>query len=169
MLIVIDMQEKLVPHIDDGIWLAERVSVLVRAADLLDVPIVFTEQNPRGLGSAIHGFIGARHRLIEKETFDATLTPAFLDALPPEPSTVWIAGAEAHICVLLTALGLMKMGHRVEWIADAVGSRRVEDRARALERARQDGARVSTVETAVFGWMGSFRHPRFRDVLSLIK
>jgi nicotinamidase-related amidase len=169
MLIVIDMQEKLVPHIDDGIWLAERVSILVRAADLLDVPIVFTEQNPRGLGSAIHGFIGARHRLVEKETFDATLAPAFLEALPPEPSTVWIAGAEAHICVLMTALGLLRLGHRVEWIADAVGSRRMEDRSRALERALQDGARVTTVETAVFGWMGTFRHPRFRDVLALVR
>jgi len=98
-----------------------------------------------------------------------TLVPAFVDALPPAPATMWVAGAEAHVCVLLTVLGLLRLGYRVEYVADAVASRRAEDRAVALERARQDGARLTTVETAIFGWLGSFRHPRFRDALALIK
>ena len=89
--------------------------------------------------------------------------------MPPAPATLWVAGAEAHVCVLLTVLGLLRLGYRVEYVADAVASRRADDRAVALERAQQEGARLTTVETTIFGWLGSFRHPRFRDVLALIK
>jgi nicotinamidase-related amidase len=168
-LVVIDMQARLVPHIDGGERLGARVETLMRAADLLDVPVIVTEQNPRGLGASLPGLIGERHRLIEKDSFDATRAPAFLDALPAAPATLWIAGAEAHVCVLLTALGLLQRGYRVEWVTDAVGSRRAEDRAVAAMRAQQEGARVTTVETAIFGWLGDFRHPRFREVLALIR
>jgi hypothetical protein len=66
-------------------------------------------------------------------------------------------------------LGLLRLGYRVEYVADAVASRRAADRAVAIERAQQDGARLTTVETTIFGWLGSFRHPRFRDVLALLK
>jgi nicotinamidase-related amidase len=168
-LVVIDMQTKLVPHIDGGERLGARVGTLMRAADLLDVPVIVTEQNPRGLGAILPELVSGRHRLIEKDSFDATRAAAFLGALPPAPATLWIAGAEAHVCVLLTALGLLQRGYRVEWVADAVGSRHAEDRAVAAIRAQQDGARLTTVETTLFGWLGDFRHPRFRDVLAMIK
>ncbi len=64
---------------------------------------------------------------------------------------MWITGVEAHVCVLLTAIGLLQRSYRVEWVADAVGSRRADDRAAALLRAQQEGAHITTVETAVFG------------------
>ncbi|KND60748.1 Isochorismatase [Candidatus Burkholderia verschuerenii] len=168
-LVVIDMQAKLVPHIDDGERVTQRVAAIVRAAGLLDVPVVATEQNPRGLGATVDGLLDGRHRLIEKDSFDATRANAFLAALPPAPGTLWIAGAEAHVCVLLTAIGLLARGYRVEWLADAVGSRRAADRATANLRAQQEGARLTTVETAIFSWLGDFRHPRFREALALIK
>jgi nicotinamidase-related amidase len=168
-LVVIDMQAKLVPHVDDGARVAQRVATIARAAGLLDVPVIVTEQNPHRLGATVDGLIDAPHRLIEKDTFDATRADAFLAALPTAPATLWIAGAEAHVCVLLTAIGLLERGYRVEWVADAVGSRRATDRATANLRAQQNGARLTTVETAIFGWLGDFRHPRFRDVLALIK
>jgi nicotinamidase-related amidase len=82
---------------------------------------------------------------------------------------LWVAGAEAHVCVLLTVLGLLRLGYRVEYVADAVASRRPADRAVALERAQQEGARLTTVETTIFGWLGTYRHPRFREALALIK
>ncbi|SAK89743.1 isochorismatase hydrolase [Caballeronia catudaia] len=171
MLVVIDMQARLLAHLDGGERLGERVGTLLRAANLLDVPVVVTEQNSRGLGGTAGSLLepvrGAN--IIEKHTFDATLEPAFVDALPPAPATLWVAGAEAHVCVLLTVLGLLRLGYRVELVADAVASRRAADRAVALERARQDCARLTTVETAIFGWLGSYRHPRFRDALALVK
>jgi nicotinamidase-related amidase len=169
MLVVIDMQAKLLPHIDDGSRLTQRVATLLRAADWLEVPVVVTEQNPRGLGSTALALDAARHRVIEKDTFDATLSSDFLAALPAAPATLWIAGAEAHVCVLLSTIGLLKRGYRVEWIADAVGSRRAEDRAVAMMRAQQEGAFLTTAETTLFGWLGSCKHPRFKDVLALIK
>ncbi|WP_321792952.1 isochorismatase family protein [Caballeronia sp. J97] len=171
MLVIVDMQARLLPHLDGAERLTERAGTLLRAANLLDVPVVFTEQNPQRLGGTADALLRDLQSAkgIEKHTFDATLEPAFVDALPPAPATVWVAGAEAHVCVLLTTLGLLRLGYRVEYVADAVASRRAADRTIALERAQQDGARLTTVETAIFGWLGSFRHPRFRDALALIK
>jgi nicotinamidase-related amidase len=171
MLVVIDMQGRLLPHLDGGERLTGRVATLLRAANLLDVPVVATEQNPAGLGATADTLLPDMRSatVIEKDTFDATLAPAFVAALPPVTQTLWVAGAEAHVCVLLTVLGLLRLGYRVEYVADAVASRRAADRAVALERAQQEGARLTTVETTIFGWLGTYRHPRFREALALIK
>ncbi len=169
VLIIVDMQAKLMPHIDGGAAVLARCTALVRAADLLDVPVLVTEQNPRGLGASVDGLIGARHRVIEKHTFDATLCPEFVSALPSKETVLFVAGCEAHVCVLLTVTGLLKLGYTVELIADATGSRAPENKAIALARAQREGAFPTTTETAIFGWLGSCRHPRFRDALALIK
>jgi nicotinamidase-related amidase len=169
ILVVIDMQAKLMPHIDNGAAVLRRCLALVKAADLLDIPVLVTEQNPRGLGASIDGLIGERHRVIEKESFDATLCPDFVAALPSKETVLFVAGCEAHVCVLLTVTGLLKLGYTVELIADAVGSRAPENKAIALARAQREGALPTTTETAIFGWLGSCRHPRFRDALALIK
>jgi nicotinamidase-related amidase len=169
VLVVIDMQAKLMPHIDNGAAVLRRCLALVKAADLLDIPVLVTEQNPRGLGASVDGLIGERHRAIGKETFDATLCPEFVAALPSKDTVLFVAGCEAHVCVLLTVTGLLKLGYTVELVADAVGSRTPENKAIALARAQREGALPTTTETAIFGWLGSCRHPRFRDALALIK
>jgi nicotinamidase-related amidase len=171
MLVIIDMQERLVPHLDGGEALTGRVATLLRAANLLDMPVLATEQNPRGLGGMVERLRAdvRAANIIGKDTFDATLAPAFAAALPPAAEPLWIVGAEAHVCVLMTTLGLLQRGYRVEYVADAVASRRPADRAIALERAQQEGARLTTVETAIFGWLGTCRHPRFRDALALVR
>jgi nicotinamidase-related amidase len=157
LLVVIDMQAKLMPHIDAGESVLRQCRTLVATAGLLDLPVLVTEQNPHGLGRTVDGLIAERHRLIEKDTFDATLNPAF------------VAGCEAHVCVLLTVLGLRRLGYPVELIADATGSRTCANKASALRRAELEGARPTTAETTVFGWLGSCRHPDFRRVLALVK
>ena len=169
VLVVIDMQAKLMPHIDNGAAVLRRCLALVKAADMLDIPVLVTEQNSRGLGASVDGLIGERHRVIEKESFDATLCPDFVAALPSKETVLFVAGCEAHVCVLLTVTGLLKLGYTVELIADAVGSRMPENKAIALARAQREGAFPTTAETAIFGWLGSCRHPRFRDALTLIK
>ena len=157
------------PHIDNGAAVLRRCLALLKAADLLDISILVTEQNPRGLGASVDGLIGERHRVIEKNTFDATLCPEFLAALPSKDTALFVAGCEAHVCVLLTVTGLLKLGYTVELVADAVGSRAPENKAIALARAQREGALPTTTETAIFGWLGSCRHARFRDALALIK
>ena len=169
VLVVIDMQAKLMPHIDNGAAVLKRCVTLVKAADLLDIPVLVTEQNPRGLGGSAAGLISERHRVIEKDTFDATLCPDFVAALPSKDSVLFVAGCEAHVCVLLTVNGLLKLGYTVELIADAVGSRAPENKAIALARAQREGALATTTESTIFGWLGSCRHPRFRNALALIK
>jgi nicotinamidase-related amidase len=169
VLVMIDMQAKLMPHIDNGAAVLTRCLALVKAADLLDITVVVTEQNPRGLGASADGLIGERHRVIEKESFDATLCPDFVAALPSKDTVLFVAGCEAHVCVLLTVTGLLKLGYTVELIADAVGSRTPDNKAIALARAQREGALPTTTETAIFGWLGSCRHPLFRDALALIK
>ena len=169
VLVVIDMQAKLMPHIDNGAAVLRRCLALVKAADLLDIPVLVTEQNPQGLGASVDGLTGERHRVIEKDTFDATLCPDFMAALPSKDTVLFVAGCEAHVCVLLTVTGLLKLGYTVELIADAVGSRALENKAIALARAQREGALPTTTETTIFGWMGSCRHPRFREALALIK
>jgi len=169
MLIVVDMQAKLMPHIDGAEHVFGRCAALIAAADLLNIPVLFTEQNPRGLGVTVDGLIGERQRVIEKHTFDATLCPDFVAALPSKDTVLFVAGCEAHVCVLLTVRGLLKLGYTVELIADATGSRAPENKAIALARAQHDGAFPTTAETAIFGWLESCRHPRFKDVLALVK
>jgi nicotinamidase-related amidase len=169
VLVIIDMQANLMPHIDSGAAVLKHCVALVKAADLLDIPVLITEQNPRGLGPSVDGLIGERHRVIKKDTFDATRCPDFVAALPSKETVLFVAGCEAHVCVLLTVTGLLKLGYTVELIADAVGSRAPENKAIALTRAQREGALPTTTESTIFGWLGSCRHPRFKDALALIK
>jgi len=157
------------PHIDNGAAVLKRCVALVRTAGLLGIRVLVTEQNPRGLGPSVDGLIGERHRVIEKDTFDATLCPYFVAALPSKETVLFVAGCEAHVCVLLTVTGLLRLGYTVELIADAVGSRAPENKAIALARAQREGALPTTTESTIFGWLGSCRHPRFRDALALVK
>lgn len=168
-LIVVDMQAKLMPHIEHGERVFRHCAALIRAADLLHIPVLFTEQNSHGLGATVDGLIGERHRSIEKHTFDATLCPEFTAALPSRNTVLFVTGCEAHVCVLLTVRGLLRLGYTVELVADATGSRAPENKAIALARAQQDGAVPTTAETVIFGWLESCRHPRFKDVLALVK
>jgi nicotinamidase-related amidase len=169
VLVVIDMQAKLMPHIDNGAAVLKRCVALVRTAGLLGIRVLVTEQNPRGLGPSVDGLIGERHRVIEKDSFDATLCPDFVAALPSKETVLFVAGCEAHVCVLLTVTSLLRLGYTVELIADAVGSRAPENKAIALARAQREGALPTTTESTIFGWLGSCRHPRFRDALALVK
>jgi isochorismate hydrolase len=101
-------------------------------------------------------------------TFDATATPEVLQHLPPDRTPV-VAGCEAHVCVLQTVLGLLALGRPVTVVADAIASRRSESRAGALDRLSRHGAEIVTTEMAIFEWLGSASHPRFKDALALLR
>ncbi len=166
LLVVIDLQARLVPAIAEGEGVVATARRLCAAADLLGVPVLLTEQNPAGLGGTVPDLAG--REAFPKMDFDVTRAPGFLDRLPPGADVI-LAGCEAHICVLQTALGLLGTGHRVRIVQDAVGSRRIENREAALTRLAAQGADVVTSEMVVFEWLGSAAHPRFRDVVKLVK
>lgn len=166
-LLVVDFQARLMPAIDRGPDAVANARRLLDAAGLFAVPVLFTEQNPDGLGTTVPELAGG-HPVFHKMTFDAVRAPGFLDRIPPDREIV-VAGCEAHVCVLQTVLGLLDAGRRVQVVSDAVGSRRPDNKAVGLTRMERHGAGIVTTEMAVFEWLGSAEHPRFREAIRLIK
>ncbi len=170
VLLVVDFQGRLMPAIHEGAAAVAQARRLLDAAALLDVPARFTEQNPRGLGPTLPELRPDDPGLVvEKMTFDAVRGSDLLARLPDDRPDVVVAGCEAHVCVLQTVLGLLDRGRRVFVARDAVGSRRPESKEAGLARMARHGAEIVTVEMAIFEWLGSAEHPRFREALRLIR
>lgn len=167
-LLVVDMQGRLMPAIDDGDGVTARVRRLLDAATLLDVPILLTEQNAKGLGSTIADLNPDSFNVAQKMTFDACRAPDFFTHLPDRPEIV-VAGCESHVCVLQTVLGLLDAGKRVYLVRDAIGSRHLENKETAIRRMEKHGAEVVTSEMVIFEWLATAEHPRFRDLVKLVK
>lgn len=164
-LLLVDLQQRLMPAIADGEKVIARSVRLAEAATLLGVPVLATEQVPEKLGPTVEQLAGYPHLVTPKSRFAADGG----GLVPPGRSEIVVAGAEAHVCVLQTVLALVADGHRVLVVADAVGSRDPQDRAVALERARAAGAEIVTSEMVLFEWLGDATHPRFREVQKLLK
>src|SRR4249920_1452665 len=168
VLLLIDLQERLMPVIHDHEAVVARAVRLAEAATLLDVPVRGTEQNPAGLGRTVPQLAGYPQEIMTKTTFSAAGDPGFA-ALLPAAGEIVVAGVEAHVCVLQTVLDLLDAGRRVVWAADATGSRDPADRAAAIDRARQHGAEVVTSEMVLFEWLRDSRHPEFREMQKLLR
>jgi nicotinamidase-related amidase len=169
VLLLVDLQQRLMPAIHDGDTVISRAVRLAEAATLLGVPVIATEQYPKGLGPTVPELARYPRATLAKTTFSAADAPGFAELLPAGTREAVIAGAEAHVCVLQTALGLLGSRHRVVLAADAAGSREPADRAAAIDRARFHGAEVVTSEMVLFEWLRDASHPGFRDVQKLLK
>ena len=121
VLLLIDLQERLIPAIHDGDVVVARAVRLAEAARLLEVPIRATEQYPAGLGRTVPPLADYPQKVLAKTAFSATADPGFPALLPSGVSQIVVAGCEAHVCVLQTVLSLLPRGHRVLMVADAVG------------------------------------------------
>ena len=168
-LLLIDLQERLMPAIYDGEVVVARAVRLAEAARLLEVPVRATEQYPAGLGPTVQPLAAYPQAVLAKTTFSAVEDPGFPALLPAGTSEIVVAGCEAHVCVLQTVLGLRGGGRRVLLAADAVGSRDPADRAAAIDRARQHGVEIVTSEMVLFEWLRDAQHPKFREVQNLLK
>jgi nicotinamidase-related amidase len=168
-ILIVDIQTRLLPAIHDGPAVAAAAARLAAGAALLEVPVVATEHHLAALGPTQDDVARHVRAVFRKMHFSAADEPGFEGWLPNARGTIFVAGCETHICVLQTALGLRRAGRRVAMVADASGSRREADRDFALQRARAHGVDVVTTEMVLFELMGSCEHPRFRDVLRLVK
>jgi len=166
---MVDIQQRLVPAIHDGDTMVTRTLRLAEAATLLGVPVRATEQYPAGLGPTVPALAAYPQAVLPKTTFAATGDPGFASLLPAGVSEIVIAGCEAHVCVLQTALELLGVGHHVVLVADAIGSRDPADKAAAIERARRQGVEIVTSEMVLFEWLRDAKHPHFREVQKLLK
>jgi nicotinamidase-related amidase len=169
VLLLVDLQQRLMPVIHDHDAVVARAVRLAEAAQLLDVPIRATEQYPAGLGPTVPSLAAYPQATLTKTTFSAAADPGFAALLPAGSGQVVVAGCEAHVCVLQTVLDLLGAGRRVVLAADATGSRDPADKAVAVERARQHGAEIVTSEMVLFEWLRDARHPKFREVQKLLK
>jgi nicotinamidase-related amidase len=168
LLLIVDFQSRLMPSIDQGAVAVKNAKRLIEMAKLIDVPIVFTEQNAKGLGATVDELPVSAGRLQHKMTFDAVRESDFLGKLPADRHIV-VAGCEAHVCVLQTVLGLLDAGRKVYVARDALGSRQAESKEAAIRRMERHGAEIVTTEMVVFEWLESAEHPRFREAIALIK
>lgn len=174
VLVVVDVQERLFNAMD-----AERrddmvanVKILVSAARRLDVPVLVTEQYPKGLGRTLpelRTLLGDTAPF-EKTAFSCAGADGFLDQIHALGADhVILTGIEAHVCVLLTALDLLTRGLRVSIVADAVCSRRPANLEIGLGQARQASAVVTATETVVFQLLGGADSDAFRELSKLLR
>ncbi|MEX3948641.1 isochorismatase family protein [Paraburkholderia sp. EG287B] len=168
IVVLIDLQTRLMPAIHDGASVVAQALRLGRIARGLDVPVIGTEQNPGALGENTQEIKDLCSTTVAKHHFDAA-ADGLLEALPEGRTRVIVAGCEAHVCVLQTAMGLLHRGLPVTVVVDAMGSRKVVDKEAAIARLNRAGAEMATVEMVAFEWLRSSQHPRFRDMLQLIR
>lgn len=170
-LLLVDYQARMMPAIHDADDVVAKALVLARAAALLEVPVLATEQNPDRLGANTEALARLCGQTVAKTHFDACQDGllAALDSSAPGRRQVVIAGCEAHVCMLQTALGLLRAGREVFVVENASGSRRPSDHGAAMRRLERAGATIVSHEMVLFEWLHDCRHPRFREVLALVK
>ena len=198
-LVLVDYQTRLMPSIFEGNLVMANAVKLARIAKLLDVPVWGTEENPESLGATvpeIHAAIqAAGGKTMDKMFFSAVADglgdllrppvrkapaggnarslPKHLQKAAPEPeegrSTIVIAGCEAHVCLMQTALDLLEEEFEVWVVTDACSSRSERNRDAAFDRLAGNGAELVTTEMVAFEWLRTAEHEAFKDVLGLIK
>lgn len=171
-LLVVDIQARLAPAVEGAERIIDRTRLLLEAARRLAVPVLVSEQYPRGLGHTDErlGPLPPGSAVIDKTSFSCLREPrlrAHLDRLGR--GQVVLCGMETHVCVLQTALDLRHAGWEVFVVADAVGSRREASRTLGLERMRDRGIDVVDSEMVVFEWLERAATEPFRELIALIK
>jgi len=169
VVLIVDMQASLMPAIDQSNQRIAAAQRLAKAAKLLDIPVLATEHLAHKLGSSVEPVARELEAVCHKTHFDGTKEDAFGAFMPANRSQVVVMGAEAHVCVMQTALGVLQSGQEVWMATDACGSRHDEDRELGLARLARAGAELVSTEMVMFEWLVHAHHPRFREVLAVIK
>jgi nicotinamidase-related amidase len=173
-LIVVDIQEKLLPPIFQKEYLVKNSQLLIRLAGILKLPTLMTTQYAKGLGNTIPEIASLmpETRPVDKQMFSCFGSDAFcslLKKLPGNRNTVLLCGMESHICVTQTALGAIREGYIVHVASDAVSSRTEWNWKIGLERMRAAGAVISSTEMMIYELLRSSGAPAFKELLPYLK
>jgi nicotinamidase-related amidase len=155
-LVLIDFQERLFPNVHEHPRVMARIDLLLAAANLMHVPVLLTEQYPKGLGRTVEEIRKTLPQIqpLEKIDFSCAAAPGFKERLASlHRDQIVLTGIETHICVAQTALDLASQGENVFVVADATSSRRPLDAQTALRRLEQKGLTIITAESVVFEWL----------------
>jgi nicotinamidase-related amidase len=173
-LVVIDIQEKLLPPIFQRAQLIKNSQLLIRLANILKLPALMSTQYAKGLGNAvpeISSLLPETHA-IDKQMFSCFGSEVFCSALkrlPGNRNTILLCGMESHICVTQTALAALREGYIVHVASDAVSSRTEWNWKVGLERMRAAGAVISSTEMIIYELLGSSGTPAFKKLLPYLK
>lgn len=169
-LLIVDVQEKLLPTIMDKEKLVWNIRRLMDGADALGVPIAATEQYPKGLGHSVEPIASRIEDRPEKITFSCGGCPAIFDSFRSRGiHKLLVVGIETHVCVLQTVLDVMAAGFRPYLAIDAMGSRHAVDHQTALGRMESSGATLTTTETALFEWCQAAGTDEFKQISKLVR
>ena len=172
VLVLIDIQERLFPHVHEYKRMLARVDLLLAAASLMRIPILLTEQYPKGLGSTIEEIreIIPEAQPLEKMDFSCVPVQSFMEQLSSlHGDQILLTGIETHICVAQTALDLASQGKSVFVVADATSSRRPLDAQIALQRLNHSGLTLVTAEAVVFEWLRRAGTEEFKTLQPKLK
>lgn len=170
IVFLVDLQSKLVPHIEDGHRVVRRAAFLLNVARELGIPIVATEQNPLRMGATDASLGEMDPAAHAKMRFSGVGCEAALAQIRASGRRqVVIVGVETHICVSLTAHDLLAEGFQVVVCPDAVGARTMDRHKLGMERIRDAGAAPAHTEAVAYEWMVGADHPKFKAVLELVK
>ncbi len=171
--LMIDIQSKLFPHIYENIELEQKISKLIEGLKILELPITVTEQYTKGLGQTIphvQKALARDYKPLEKMAFSCCDDINFMNEFEKQNKEfVIVAGIEAHVCVLQTVIDLIEKNYLPVVIEDCVSSRNPNDKAVAIERMRQEGARISTYESILFELLVYSGTDEFKAISKLVK
>ena len=173
ILLIIDIQEKLLNAAFNKDFLEKQSSAITKAAAEMGIPIIITEQYPKGLGQTINNIKDNNSkniRYFEKTTFSALDIPELETYLKElNRKQILLCGIESHICVSQTAYALIQQGYDVSIIEDICGSRTEKNHNAGIKRMQEFGAHILTTEITLFEWLRSAKHPKFKEIQQLIK
>ncbi|MGN1124867.1 MAG: hydrolase [Candidatus Gastranaerophilaceae bacterium] len=172
LLLLIDIQEKLVAMLEKN-TVVKKSNTLLKTANLLDIPVIITEQYPKGLGSTVD-YVSAQIKegteIVEKTAFSVLKDEGFLEKLKSYgKKQIIIGGIEAHICVHQTVADLIENGFDVYVVKDACASRKKDDFKTGVRLMKQNGAKITDTEIVLFELLKTSKHPKFKEVQALIK
>jgi len=172
VLLVIDLQEKLVPAMDDEKRLLEKSNKAIKCFRALEIPIIVTQQYTKGIGETVALIKDEipEFKYIEKNTFDCMETEEFHKEMQRHKGkTVIVMGVEAHICVEQTVFSLLNRDFNVIILADCIASRSVMDYDYSVKRIERAGGIVDTYESVVYKMLGSSKNPLFKEISKIVK
>jgi nicotinamidase-related amidase len=172
LLVIVDIQEKLWRAMHEKEAMLENAVKMVQAAKILGLPMLWTEQNPHGLGPTVPEI---RELLVDMEpisklSFSCAGEPRFQEELERmDRDQILVAGMESHVCVYQTVVDLLDLGYEVEVLIDAVSSRTLENKSLGLTKCEMNGAGLTSVETAIFELLRSAEGEEFKQILKVVK
>ncbi len=172
VLIVVDVQDGLAHAMYNKEVLFENLQKLIKGSKILGIPILWTEQNPKGLGPTIPEVANLLSdiRPISKLSFSGCGNERFMEALRAlNRDQVLLAGIEAHVCIYQTAVDLANLGYEIQVVVDAVSSRTKENKLIGLEKIREVGVSLTSVETVLFELLKVAKGSQFREILKIVK